>query len=485
MREGTEVSQLYDIETAHMTGEDMGREAMDQNAATSFLQREGTLEAILDTVSDGILTYDADFRITSVNRAALEILGYSADEVLGRHCREVFRCGQCEPGCGFSVTLSRKSSRSNSTVKLHTASGQERLAIVNTSVLTAPDGRLGGVVVTFKDVTESLGAQKDIQVIGESEKMRDLMEFVRKVAASEATTILVEGESGTGKDLIAKTLHYESSRQAQPFVAINCSAIPETLLEAELFGYEKGSFTDAKAQKKGLFELAPGGTLFLDEIGEMPLVIQAKLLRVLEDQTFRRIGGLKDITVDVRLIAATNRSLADAVREGLFRQDLYYRLNVIPIAIPPLRQRGDDILPLAEFFVRIYNRKFRKSVKGLTAQSERLLRQYHWPGNVRELRNAIERAMILEDSGYIRPDYLPLAVTGGNGSGSPEEGRPSVIREGIPDQGISLQDTEKMLIEQALRKTRGNQTHAARLLSITRDTLRYKIKKYGIPAGRG
>ena len=480
------MGRLYDIPIEDMQRENTGQ-LPHAPVETSFWRQTTTLDAILDSVSDGILTYDSDFRITNANRAALEMLGYSAEEILGRYCRDVFRCDSCDPGCGFAVTLSAQTPRSNSTVKIHTAGGQELLAVINTSVLTSPEGRMEGVVVTFKDVSEVLGIQKEIQVVAESEKMRDLMEFVRKVAASEATTLLVEGESGTGKDLIAKTLHYHSSRQARPFVTINCSAIPETLLEAEMFGYEKGSFTDAKAQKKGLLELAHGGTLFLDEIGELPLVLQAKLLRVLEDQTFRRIGGLKDITVDVRLIAATNRSLADAVRDGLFRQDLYYRLNIIPISMLPLREHREDILPMAEFFIQVYGRKFRRPIKGLTPQAARLLEQYHWPGNVRELRNAIERAMILEDSAYIRAEYLPLSITAGGGRLPPagEAGaHPSMLHQSIPDQGISLQETEKMLIEQALKKTHGNQTHAARLLSITRDTLRYKIKKYGIAAGR-
>ena len=480
------MGRLYDIPIEDMQRENTGQ-LPHAPVETSFWRQTTTLDAILDSVSDGILTYDSDFRITNANRAALEMLGYSAEEILGRYCRDVFRCDSCDPGCGFAVTLSAQTPRSNSTVKIHTAGGQELLAVINTSVLTSPEGRMEGVVVTFKDVSEVLGIQKEIQVVAESEKMRDLMEFVRKVAASEATTLLVEGESGTGKDLIAKTLHYHSSRQARPFVTINCSAIPETLLEAEMFGYEKGSFTDAKAQKKGLLELAHGGTLFLDEIGELPLVLQAKLLRVLEDQTFRRIGGLKDITVDVRLIAATNRSLANAVRDGLFRQDLYYRLNIIPITMLPLREHREDILPMAEFFIQVYGRKFRRPIKGLTPEAARLLEQYHWPGNVRELRNAIERAMILEDSAYIRAEYLPLSITAGGGRLPPDGeagAHPSMLHQSIPDQGISLQETEKMLIEQALKKTHGNQTHAARLLSITRDTLRYKIKKHGIAAGR-
>ena len=227
-----------------------------------------------------------------------------------------------------------------------------------------------------------------------------MLNFVRRVAASEATTILLEGENGTGKDLVAKTLHYQSLRQAEPFIAINCAAIPDSLLESELFGYEKGAFTDARAQKRGIFELADKGTLFLDEIGEIPLMLQAKLLRVLEEQTFRRLGGLKDINLDLRVVAATNKNLREAVKEGAFRQDLYFRLNVIQILIPPLRDRAEDIVPLTKFFVEHYNRKFKRNIEGVTEAAAKLLLSHDWPGNVRELRNAIERAMILEESSF-------------------------------------------------------------------------------------
>ena len=238
------------------------------------------------------------------------------------------------------------------------------------------------------------------------------MNFVRKVAVSETSTVLIQGESGTGKDLVAKAIHYDSARNDKPFVTINCSAIPETLMEAELFGHERGAFTDAKAQKKGLFEVADGGTLFLDEIGELSTYLQAKLLRALEDQTIRRIGGVKDIGVDIRVIAASNRDLEQGVRDGTFRQDLFYRLSIIPIFIPPLRHRKEDILPLVEFFIERYNFRFRKTVKGITQETRDLLLQYDWPGNVRELKNAVERAMILEESDYIRPTYLPIQVSG-------------------------------------------------------------------------
>src|SRR5437588_2775790 len=240
--------------------------------------------------------------------------------------------------------------------------------------------------------------------------MTELMGFVRKVAASEATTILIQRESGTGKDLIAKAIHYESVRGEKPFVAINCSAIPETLMEAELFGHERGAFTDAKQMKKGLFEMADGGTLFLDEIGELSPLLQAKLLRVLEDQIIRRVGGVRDMQVDVRVIAASNRDLEKAVREGDFRQDLYYRLAIIAIFIPPLRERKEDILPLVDAFIDRYNRRFRKSIRGLADDPRKLLLAPSWPGNVRQLKHTIERAMILEEEQFLRPLYLPFSV---------------------------------------------------------------------------
>jgi two-component system, NtrC family, response regulator AtoC len=327
-------------------------------------------------------------------------------------------------------------------------------------------------------------------VIGVSGKMTELMNFVRKVAASEASTILIQGESGTGKDLIAKAIHYESSRQEKPFIAINCSAIPETLMEAELFGHERGAFTDAKTMKKGLFEMADGGSLFLDEIGELSPLLQAKLLRVLEDQIIRRVGGVRDMQVDVRVIAASNRDLEKAVQEGHFRQDLWYRLAIISIFIPPLRERKEDILPLVDFFVERYNRKFRKSVRGVSEDTRKLLMQHNWPGNVRELKNAIERAMILEEEGFLRPMYLPFAVSEHGRTafehGSPTNGaRP--LPDGrrlpplnIPEGGTSLEEIEHVMVELAMQQANGNQTHAARLLDISRDALRYKLKKFGL-----
>ena len=332
-------------------------------------------------------------------------------------------------------------------------------------------------------------------VVAISDKMTELMKFVQKVASSSATTILIQGESGTGKDLIAKAIHYESVRQTKPFVAINCSAIPETLMEAELFGHERGAFTDAKQMKKGLFETADGGSLFLDEIGELSPLLQAKLLRVLEDQVIRRVGGTHDMQVDVRVIAASNRDLEKAVREGQFRQDLYYRLAIIAIFIPPLRERKEDILPLVEFFIEHYNRRFKKAVRGITDETRRLLVSHDWPGNIRELRNAIERAMILEDEPLLRPVYLPFSVGQSGGltafeqTTSPSEASPtlpdgrSLPRLYIPQGGTSLEEVEHTMVELAMRQAHGNQTHAAKLLDISRDTLRYKLKKFGLLHG--
>jgi transcriptional regulator with PAS, ATPase and Fis domain len=351
----------------------------------------------------------------------------------------------------------------------------ERLVVMRTTQMFDEGGRLSGVVATIKDITEESAPQKR-EVIAESGPMRDVMNFVRRVAASEATTILLEGENGTGKDLVAKTLHYQSLRQAEPFIAINCAAIPDSLLESELFGYEKGAFTDARAQKRGIFELADRGTLFLDEVGEIPLMLQAKLLRVLEEQSFRRLGGLKDIQLDLRVVAATNKNLREAVKEGAFRQDLYFRLNVIQILIPPLRDRADDIVPLTRFFIEHYNRKFKRNIEGVTEAAAKLLLYHDWPGNVRELRNAIERAMILEESSSIDPASLPIAISRPDGDASHEVALPAAV----PSDGLSLEDNERSLLVRALEKTNGNQTQAARLLRVTRDTLRYKMKKFNL-----
>ncbi|HVA65049.1 MAG TPA: sigma-54 dependent transcriptional regulator [Terriglobales bacterium] len=356
-------------------------------------------------------------------------------------------------------------------------------------------GRLRREVETVREHTRR--QFEHLEMVGSSPIMAKLMAFVERVASSEANAVLLQGESGTGKDLIAQILHQRSERRDHPFVPVNCSAIPESLLEAELFGHEKGAFTDAKSMKKGLFEMAEGGTIFLDEVGELPLILQSKLLRTLENQTLRRVGGVRDLSLNVRVIAASNRNLEQAVRAGEFRQDLYYRLGVIPIFIPPLRSRREDILALAHFFVEQYNRRFRKRIRGWSAEAEALLLQYAWPGNVRELKNAVQRAVILEDGELIQAQDLPFYAESGlltSSSAFPAEAEavgsgPGWHREPngrsrlevlIPSGGTSLEEIEKALVESALRQAHGNQSRAARLLDITRDVMRYKMKKFGL-----
>jgi two-component system response regulator AtoC len=316
------------------------------------------------------------------------------------------------------------------------------------------------------------------RIVGVSPHIREIRDLIKRVAASEASTILIQGESGTGKDLVAHAIHYESSRRERPFFAINCAAIPENLMESELFGHEKGAFTDARTQKRGMFEIADGGTLFLDEVSEMTLGMQAKLLRVLEGQSFRRVGGVKNITVDVRVIVASNRNLEEAVRASKFRQDLYFRLAIIPMLLHPLREHKEDVPPLLEHFIRHYNGKFRKNIQGLTNEAKEFLMNYDWPGNIRELKNAIERVMILADGNRVSAKYLPIRISEGGILPIPAgvEGVNEEIR--LPAGGTSLYNVEKELIRQALDHARGNKTTAARLLRITRDTLRYKVKKY-------
>ncbi|MFB0566924.1 MAG: sigma-54-dependent transcriptional regulator [Candidatus Aminicenantaceae bacterium] len=312
------------------------------------------------------------------------------------------------------------------------------------------------------------------QIVAHSKAMKDLLEMVNKIAQSEVSIVLLQGESGTGKDLLAQAIHHLSRRRDRTYLAINCSAIPDDLLESELFGHEKGAFTDAKKQKKGLVELADEGTLFLDEISTLNLHLQAKLLRFLETHTFKRVGGLKDIEVDLRVIAATNQDIELASHEGKFRRDLFYRLNVCPVYISPLRARKEDIAPLVKHFISHYNIKFRKNISGLTKETKKLFLEYDWPGNVRELKNAVERAMIFEEDSLISTRYLPIHLN----KNTSHFTRPS--SEELLDKNLSLAEMEKRLLINALKKENGNKTRAAKQLNITRDTLRYKIKKLKI-----
>lgn len=326
------------------------------------------------------------------------------------------------------------------------------------------------------------------QIVGESAAMKKMLGLAAKVAESEVSSVLLQGESGTGKDLVAKAIHYGSQRADRPFIAINCAALPATLIESELFGYEKGAFTDAKARKEGLFEQAEGGTLLLDEIGELELALQAKLLRVLEEGTFRRVGGLKDIPLDVRVLAASNRDLKTESDAGRFRLDLYYRLSIIQIDIPPLRERGDDVLLLSKHYIDVIGSKLRlrKKIANLSPEVEAVFRKYSWPGNVRELRNVIERALILEDSDTITTEYLPVGLTRTPISGAataPANKMELKEQFELPSEGISLDEAELSFVRQAIERSGGNQTRAAELLGISRDQLRYRLKKLDEAAG--
>jgi DNA-binding NtrC family response regulator len=327
----------------------------------------------------------------------------------------------------------------------------------------------------LRTLRESLARPHTLgSIIGESGVMATARALVRRVAQSPGSTVLITGESGTGKDLVAKVIHYSSTRAARPFLNITCSALPETLLESELFGHERGAFTDARQQKRGLLEQADEGTVFLDEIGEMVPALQAKLLRVLEEKTFRRVGGSGDIEVDVRVIAATNRNLETLVREAKFRDDLYYRLNVLRIELPPLRARAGDIPLLAQRFVEDFSREFKRAVRGLSQEAIDVLSSYAWPGNVRELRNMIERAVLLSDADELRPadfDSLAPARAAAAGSHGPFD---------LPIGGVVLDDVERSLVVQALERAGGNRTRAAALLGLHRDQIRYRIEKFGL-----
>jgi DNA-binding NtrC family response regulator len=308
------------------------------------------------------------------------------------------------------------------------------------------------------------------RIIGQSASVTTVKALLQKIATSPASTVLLTGESGTGKDLAAKVIHYASTRANHPFMNITCSALPEALLESELFGHERGSFTGADRRKRGLLETADGGTVFLDEIGEMVPALQAKLLRFLEERTFKRVGGSTDLRVDVRVIAATNRNLEEEVRERRFREDLYYRLNVLPIVLAPLRERAEDIPLLVHYYVDAYNTEFRKQIRRVSSEAMERLKSYRWPGNIRELRNAVERAMLLAEGDELLAGHFPL-------SGGLLAARLTETVE-LPPNGIDLEQLELSLVVQALERSRWNQTKAAALLGLNRDQIRYRIEKF-------
>ncbi|MBI5688236.1 MAG: sigma-54-dependent Fis family transcriptional regulator [Verrucomicrobia bacterium] len=328
-----------------------------------------------------------------------------------------------------------------------------------------------------REVTRLRGQQHrkfDVNnLVGDSPAMRTVRDLITKIAQSNATTVFIEGENGTGKELAARAIHFDSGRADQPLMDINCSAVAENLFESELFGHERGAFTDAKTAKKGLLELADGGTLLLDEIGDMKLSMQAKLLRVMETRQFRRVGGTKDISVDVRMISMTNKNLEDAVARNEFRQDLYYRLKVISVRMPALREHPADAVRLAQHFLQRFAQEFKRQPKQLAPETQEALLHYAWPGNVRELRNTIERIVLLEADETVLPDHLPAEIR----SGARRGGRP--VAE-LPPEGVKLEDVERDLVRQAVERAGGNQTQAAELLGIERDALRRRLQKFNL-----
>ena len=387
---------------------------------------------------------------------------------------------------GLEVLRALKARHAETAVIIITGFGQIQSAVEAmkagaTDYLEKPFEHLDKLKLAVARALEEVRARREIQrlhrlqekeyridqLIGDSESTRRLRELISKLARSEAATILIHGESGTGKELVARGLHYESTRRDFPFMEVNCAAITETLFESELFGHEKGAFTDAKAAKKGLMELADRGTLFLDEVSEMSLNSQAKFLRVLQERVLRRVGGTRDIKVDLRIIAATNRPLEVRVKDGQFREDLFYRLNVIPIHIPPLRERRDDIMPLARHFVLDANTRFHKSIKGFAPDAERLMLGYQWPGNVRELRNLIERLVILGSSDLIEPPHLPVQFA--------TQVRQPVVTEPSGDEPKTLAEVERAYIAQIMQRVESNKSKAAKILAISRQTLRKKL----------
>jgi DNA-binding NtrC family response regulator len=456
-------------------------------------------EAALNGLGQAVVSVDKDQSIRVFNRAAESWTGWKQSDAIGSRLSDVVDINWSE-GTGKNPvdrTLDGKGPQDITLGAFLVCGGERRHVSGQVTPLLDHRGALSGAVLVFGPPVSrggsSLGPEEQytedldfgrVRIVAASQAMKRVVHFARRVAASEATTVLLEGESGTGKDVFAQFMHYSGIRQSGPYVPLNCAAIPETLLESELFGHEKGAFTDAKTVKRGLFEMAHGGTIFLDEIGEMPVVLQTKLLRVLENQTFRRLGGTADIQVNVRFTAATNRKLTEAIQQGKFRMDLYYRLNLIQVVLPPLRERRDDIVPLARYFVRIYNDKYKRSLYGLSNEAEEMLLEYAWPGNIRELRNVIERGVLLEESPWI--EKASLQMEGDAPRAEPEVARaaaagqqPAPAATQLPP-GVTLNEAERTLLLKALEAAQWNQTRAAVALGISRDTLRYRIKKYGM-----
>jgi PAS domain S-box-containing protein len=428
---------------------------------------------VLDVLDQGVFTVDEGTFITSFNQAAEKITGYSAREVMGRRCSEVFRTNLCDQVCPLRLSIqSRKPVRSRQ-VYIRSRDGRPIPISISTAPLLTRGGKLLGGVEVFKDLSQIVELKRRldsryrlVDIIGKSPVMQKIFELLPLVAQSDST-VLVTGDSGTGKELIARTLHSLGSRRKGPFVAINCAAIPETLLEAELFGHTKGAFTDARQSRAGRIAAAEGGTLFLDEIGDLPRAMQIKVLRFLQEREYEPLGSNRSVRADLRVITATNRDLLAMVKQGAFREDLYFRLNVVQVDIPPLRQRSEDIPLLVNHYVKVYRESTGKAIEGLTEEAMACLMAYDFPGNVRELENVIERAFILCQGDRIGHEHFPPAVVGLRVGGA---GR----------TGATSPGSDAATLRTALTRHRGNRTRAAEELGIHRITLLRRMRRLGI-----
>ena len=434
-----------------------------------------TPDAVFEHLDRGVFVVNDRWRITAFNQRAQEITGFTPEEAVGRFCWEIFQADRCKRGCFLRATLEDGATRQDQSVRILTKAGESVNLLVSTAPIKNKRDAIVGGVETFQSLGLALIEAKEpptipgeVEIIGQSATMKRLLEMLPDVAASDATIVL-EGESGTGKDLFAQAIHLKSPRAKGPFVALSCSALVETLLESELFGHVKGAFTGAASHKVGRFELARGGTLFLDEIGDLKPELQAKLLRVLETKVFERVGSARPIPLESRVIAATNRNLAQEVRRGRFRMDLLYRLRTVPFYLPPLRERKEDIPLLVNHCLARLNRTYHKNVRGLDPKVMALLQHYSWPGNVRELERTLEHAFVFVKGAVITREHLPELK-------SPLS-RSATLRSGPDDQPAT---SEILSIQKALKKAQGKRDVAARLLGISRSSLWRKMKNFGL-----
>ncbi|MBT3377856.1 MAG: sigma 54-interacting transcriptional regulator [Lentisphaerae bacterium] len=429
--------------------------------------------AVLDSIADGVFTVDLNWQITSFNRAAEQIIGISREDAIGKPCCEVFRADICEGACSLKQTMETGQPIVNKAIYVITAEGTRTPISISTALLRDAAGTVVGGAETFRDLSLVEELRKELakaytfaDIISKNHKMQELLGILPQVALS-TSTVLVTGESGTGKELIAKAIHSLSERREGPFVAVNCGALPDALLESELFGHVAGAFTDAKRDRDGRFTQADGGTIFLDEIGDISSAFQIRLLRVLQEREFEPVGASRTRKVDVRVVCATHQDLGRLVTEGTFRRDLYYRVNVVPIPLPPLRERLDDIPLLVDHFVAHFNRLQGKNIAGISTDVMAALVTHDWPGNVRELENVLEHAFILCPGGMIDLPHLPHAF-------QQEISRPVAT-------GKTLAEIERRAIYDALERNGGKKLAAARELGVNKTTLWRKLKKAGLP----